>query len=115
MDMPDCLFCKIVSKQIKTKLLYDDSELSAFGDINPQAPVHVLIVPKKHISSLNDVQEEDAQLLGRAFLLAKELARREGVGKGYRVLVNNGADAGQSVFHLHLHLLGGRKFGWPPG
>jgi histidine triad (HIT) family protein len=110
----DCLFCRIVRKEIPAKLVAETDDCIAFPDINPQAPVHVLVIPRRHVTSLNDVT--DADVLGKAGLLAAEIARREGVAEsGYRVVVNTGANAGQTVFHLHVHLLGGRQLHWPPG
>jgi histidine triad (HIT) family protein len=113
--MTDCLFCKIDRKEIPAKMVYEDAELFAFEDIAPQAPTHILICPRKHLSSLTEAEAEDAGLLGRALLLAAKLAGERGLTGGYRTVVNNGSGAGQSVFHLHVHLLGGRAFRWPPG
>jgi len=110
----DCLFCRIVRKEIPAKLVAEDEHCLAFRDINPQAPVHVLVVPKKHIPSLNEAT--DPEILGRMDLMAAAIARAEGVAEGgYRTVVNTNAGAGQTVFHIHLHLLGGRLLGWPPG
>ncbi len=110
----DCLFCRIVRGEIPAKLVAETPECIAFRDINPQAPVHVLVIPRAHVASLDALT--DAGVLGKAGLLAAEIARTEGVdASGYRVVINNGSDAGQSVGHLHLHLLGGRKLAWPPG
>jgi histidine triad (HIT) family protein len=111
----DCLFCKIGAGQIPAKLVYQDDNLFAFEDIHPQAPTHILICPRKHFESLNDAAPEDAPLIGRLHILAAQLARERNLTAGYRTLFNSGAGAGQSVFHLHLHLLGGRQFRWPPG
>ena len=113
--MSDCLFCKIGGKEIPSKIVYEDSELFAFADINPQAPTHILICPRQHIASLADAAAGDATLLGRMQLLAAQMAHDGGLTGGFRTVFNNGAGAGQSVFHLHLHLLGGRAFRWPPG
>jgi len=113
--MTDCIFCKISQGKIPATLVYQDAELFAFEDIAPQAPAHVLICPRKHVVSLSDTSQEDAALLGRALLVAARLAAERGIAAGYRVVVNNGSQAGQSVFHLHFHLLGGRDFHWPPG
>lgn len=113
--MSDCLFCNIVAGEIPAKKAYEDDELFAFHDINPQAPVHVLVIPRRHIASLDDAGEEDGALLGRVLLVARDLARELGVDGRYRVVNNCGAPAGQSVFHVHFHLLGGRPMGWPPG
>lgn len=110
----DCLFCRIVRKEIPASVVDEDEHTVAFRDINPQAPVHILVIPKRHVASLNDAS--DATLLGRLQLKAAELARKEGLGeRGYRTVLNTNADAGQTVFHIHLHLLGGRRMGWPPG
>jgi histidine triad (HIT) family protein len=113
--MTDCLFCKIGRKEIPSKLVYEDADIFAFEDIQPQAPSHVLICPRKHLLSLTDAAEEDAALLGKLQLVAAKLAAERGLTSGYRTVLNNGRGAGQSVFHLHLHLLGGREFRWPPG
>ena len=114
--MADCLFCKIVNRQIPASIVYEDDGVLAFNDINPQAPTHVLVVPKRHIETLNDISTEDDQLIGelvrRAALIAKE--RGLSVG-GFRTVFNTNRDAGQTVFHIHLHLLGGRAMTWPPG
>jgi histidine triad (HIT) family protein len=110
----DCLFCRIVRGEIPAKLVAASDECIAFRDINPQAPVHVLVIPRTHVSSLDEMR--DGELLGKMALFAAEVARREGVaGSGYRTVINNGNDAGQSVAHLHMHVLGGRKLAWPPG
>jgi histidine triad (HIT) family protein len=114
--MADCLFCSIVEGKIKGEIIYQDDLVLAFKDIRPAAPVHVLIVPRKHIESVSSLQSEDTPVVGAIFLAAAKLAKDLGVAEsGYRVVVNNGADAGQSVFHLHYHLLGGRPMRWPPG
>ncbi len=111
-----CLFCKIVAKQIPSKILFEDDDLLAFHDINPAAPTHVLIIPKQHLTSLEDAQPEHVALLGKLLLAAGRVAALTGVAQsGYRVVANTGADAGQSVFHLHVHVLGGRAMAWPPG
>ena len=112
---PNCLFCKIGDKKIPSKLVYEDDDLFAFEDINPQAPTHILICPRKHFASLHDATEADQALLGKLQLVAAKLAKERNLLPGYRVVFNNGSGAGQSVFHLHLHLLGGRSFRWPPG
>ena len=110
----DCLFCRIVRKEIPATLVAETDHCVAFRDINPQAPVHVVIIPREHVSSLNEAR--DAELIGRLSLLAAEIARTEGIAdSGYRTVVNTNRDAGQTVFHVHLHLLGGRAMGWPPG
>lgn len=114
--MTDCLFCKMVAGEIQPKVVHEDADVLAFRDINPQAPTHVLVVPKRHISTLNDLTPEDAELVGKLYLAARHIAQQEGVAeRGYRTLMNCNAEAGQSVFHIHLHLLGGRPMGWPPG
>ncbi len=111
----DCLFCKIGAKQIPAKLVFEDADVFAFADINPQAPTHLLICPKRHFASLHEAQESDGAVLGKMALVAAELARERKLEAGYRTVVNTGAGAGQTVFHLHMHLLGGRSFHWPPG
>ena len=111
----DCLFCRIAAKQIPSQIVYEDPELFAFEDINPQAPTHLLICPRKHLESLTDAGAEDQAVLGKLQLVAAEIARERKLLAGYRTVVNSGDGAGQSVFHLHLHLLGGRQFRWPPG
>ena len=114
--MPECLFCKIARQEVPAKIVYEDRLVVAFEDINPQAPVHVLIIPKHHHATLNDVSAEEEQLLGHVVLVATKLAGEQGLAdKGYRLVANCLASAGQSVFHIHFHLLGGRNFGWPPG
>ena len=111
----DCLFCKIAQKQIPAKLVHDDADVFAFEDINPQAPTHILICPKKHFASLEEATPEEEAVLGKIALVAAKLARERKLGNGYRTVMNTGSGAGQTVFHLHLHLLGGRTFYWPPG
>jgi histidine triad (HIT) family protein len=113
--MDDCLFCKISRKEIPAKLVYEDGEIFAFEDIQPQAPAHILICPRKHLVSLTEVAAEDVPMLGRLQLIAAKLAVERKLTDGYRTVINSGRGAGQSVFHLHLHLLGGRAFRWPPG
>lgn len=114
--MGDCLFCDIASGKLSATVVYQDESVVAVEDINPQAPVHLLIIPRKHIPSPADIQAEDRQLIGDVFILAKKLAKEKGVeASGYRIVANCNRDAGQSVFHLHFHLLGGRVFRWPPG
>jgi histidine triad (HIT) family protein len=110
-----CLFCKIIEGSIPSKAEYQDDRCYAFSDINPQAPVHLLIVPREHLVSLAEAGEEHPALLGHLLWVAASLARNKGLGKGYRVAINTGADGGQTVDHLHLHLLGGRAMTWPPG
>jgi histidine triad (HIT) family protein len=111
----DCLFCKIARKEILSKIAYEDDEIFAFEDISPQAPTHILICPKKHFASLNEASAEDQSVLGKLQLAAANIARERNLLDGYRTIINNGRGAGQSVFHLHVHLLGGRTFRWPPG
>lgn len=112
----DCLFCKILDGDIPADIIYESDLAIAFRDVNPQAPVHVLIIPRNHIATINDLDTDDAAMVGGLFLAAKEIARDEGLADdGYRVVMNCNAAAGQSVFHLHLHLLGGRSLAWPPG
>jgi len=111
----DCLFCKIGAKKIPSKIVHEEEDVFAFEDINPQAPTHILICPRKHFGSLNDAVAEDQAVLGKVQLVAAELARKLKLGEGYRTVVNTGHGAGQTVFHLHVHLLGGRGFRWPPG
>jgi histidine triad (HIT) family protein len=114
--MDQCIFCRIVERRLPARIVFEDDEIVAFEDTNPQAPIHTLIVPRKHLASLNDVTPDDAPLLGRLFMVAAQLARERGLEtKGYRTVINTASWAGQSVPHLHLHLLGGRVFRWPPG
>jgi histidine triad (HIT) family protein len=111
----DCLFCKIATKKIPAKMLHEDPDVFAFEDIGPQAPTHILICPRKHLSSLSEASAEDQVVLGKLQLVAADLARKHNLLHGYRTVINSGVGAGQSVFHLHVHLLGGREFAWPPG
>jgi len=113
--MTDCLFCRILRNEIPAKKIYEDEHTYAFEDINPQAPTHVLIIPKRHVRGLKEATPEDAELIGRCHLAAAEIARQRGIEDGYRTVLNVGPQAGQSVFHLHVHLLGGRSLHWPPG
>jgi histidine triad (HIT) family protein len=114
--MADCLFCKIIAGQIPGKVVYQDETLVVLQDINPQAPTHVLIVPRRHIATLNDLAPEDDGLVGEMTRRAAAIARENGhADRGYRTVFNTNAEAGQSVFHIHMHVLGGRKLGWPPG
>jgi histidine triad (HIT) family protein len=114
--MIDCLFCKIAAGQIPAKLVHDDPEVVAFADLQPQAPTHLLVVPRKHLPTLNDLTPEDDALVGRMFRVAAKLAKDRGVAdSGWRAAINVNGDAGQLVFHVHLHVLGGRELGWPPG
>jgi histidine triad (HIT) family protein len=111
-----CLFCRIANGEITAKKVYEDGDVVAFEDINPQAPTHVLIVPRKHIPSLDDLTPADTQIVGAVVTRAAQIARDLHLNSdGYRLVVNNGEAAGQTVFHIHFHLLGGRNFGWPPG
>lgn len=111
-----CLFCKIVAKQIPAKVLFEDEELLAFHDINPTAPVHVLLIPKKHIASIADATEADKSLFGALLVATRKAAEATGVASsGYRVVVNAGPDANQTVHHVHVHVIGGRQMSWPPG
>ncbi|MFL5272284.1 MAG: histidine triad nucleotide-binding protein [Anaeromyxobacteraceae bacterium] len=114
--MSDCLFCKIVAKQIPAKVVHEDDAVLAFEDVQPQAPTHLLVIPKKHIASLNDLGPGDEVTVGQLFTAAAKLAKARGVADGgWRAVVNVGKDAHQTVFHVHLHVLAGRAFGWPPG
>lgn len=114
--MQDCVFCKMISGEIPTKLVFEDDDIFAFHDIHPQAPTHILIIPKQHISTLNDLSAEHTKLMGKLTVAAKKVAQLEGIAeRGYRTVVNCNAEAGQTVFHIHLHVLGGRKMHWPPG
>lgn len=113
--MADCIFCKIISGEIPASKLYEDDDILAFWDMSPQAPTHFLVIPKKHIKGPADMEKKDAELIGRIFSKAGDLARENGVSSGFRLVMNNGAEAGQTVFHLHLHVLGGRAMKWPPG
>ena len=114
--MEDCLFCKIVKGEIKGTIVQHDDEVTAFRDINPAAATHILIVPNRHIPSVAELTLDDAPLLARLFQVANKLGEDEGLAdRGYRLVINKGRGAGQSVFHLHIHLLGGRPFSWPPG
>ena len=113
--MSDCLFCKIVNGEIPSNKVYEDDEILAFNDVAPQAPVHFLIVPKKHMESLDDTTDEDAALLAHIMLKIKDIAKELGLENGYRVVINTGEDGMQSVKHLHVHVLGKRRLLWPPG
>jgi histidine triad (HIT) family protein len=114
--MGECLFCRIVSGEVPSDRVYEDDEILAFKDINPQAPIHVLLIPKKHMPTVLDMGEEDMRLVGRLFKVAGDIAREMGIAEsGFRLVVNCNRDAGQAVFHFHVHLLGGRGFSWPPG
>ena len=110
-----CIFCKIVDGSIPSKKAYEDEKVLAFYDLEPQAPAHVLIIPKQHISSVNDINEENSAVVAHIFEVAAKIAQKLGLKNGYRIVTNCGEDAGQSVQHLHFHLLGGRSMAWPPG
>ena len=115
-ELQDCLFCRIVKGEIPSQKVFENKELLAFKDINPQAPIHVIIIPKKHINSLSGIGKKDSALLGRLQLVMSEIAEKLlGKNSSYRIVTNCGEEAGQSVFHLHYHLLAGRRFTWPPG
>lgn len=114
--MSDCLFCKIIKGDIPSEKVYEDDDVYAFRDITPVAPLHALIIPKKHIASINELESNDAEIMGKLFLAAKKITADEGyTDKGYRTVMNCGEDAGQTVFHIHLHVLAGRDLSWPPG
>ncbi len=114
--MENCLFCKIIHGEIPANKVFEDEKIIALDDINPQAPIHILIIPKEHFASLNEIPEEKKDVLSHILLKARQLAREKGVAKsGYRIVLNTARDSGQEVFHIHFHLLGGRKMLWPPG
>ena len=114
--MTDCIFCNIINGDIPSQKVYEDDDVFAFRDLNAQAPLHVLIIPKKHIATINALEENDAETVGKLYLAAKKIAADEGYAdNGYRVVMNCGEAAGQTVFHIHLHLLAGRSLAWPPG
>ena len=114
--MSDCLFCKMVAGEIKPDVVFENDAVMAFRDVNPQAPLHVLVIPREHIATTNDLTTENADIVGKLYLAAKQIAADEGVAEpGYRMVMNCNPGAGQSVYHIHLHLLGGRSLGWPPG
>ncbi len=116
MGIAGCMFCEIAARQRTGSIVYEDEQVVAFQDVHPQAPVHLLVIPRKHIGSLNDLKPEDEPLAGHLLAVAAKLAREKGVdGSGYRVVINTNAEAGQSVFHIHVHVLGGRRLRWPPG
>ena len=115
-DMTDCLFCKMVNREIEPDIVYEDVDVLAFRDVNPQAPTHVLVIPKAHIATTNDLDADNAGIVGKLYLAAKQIAADEGIAEpGYRTVMNCNPGAGQSVYHIHLHLLGGRPLTWPPG
>lgn len=112
----DCLFCKIAQNAISASVVFEDSDIMSFRDLNPQAPKHLLVIPKQHIATINDASDEDQALLGKMILVAKKIAQSEGISdSGYRLIFNINSDGGQTVNHIHLHLLGGRRMTWPPG
>ncbi|KPP74134.1 hypothetical protein Z043_106734 [Scleropages formosus] len=111
----DTIFGKIIRKEIPAKIFYEDEQCIAFHDVAPQAPIHFLVVPRKPISQLSTAQDEDVALLGHMMIVAKKCAEEMGLSKGYRLVVNDGPDGGQSVYHVHIHIMGGRQMGWPPG
>ena len=113
--MTETIFAKIIRREIPADIVYEDERCLAFRDVNPQAPVHILVIPKRPIARLMDAVDDDESLLGHLLLTANKVAADEGIGDAFRVAINNGAGVGQSVFHLHLHVLGGRSFTWPPG
>lgn len=111
-----CIFCRVAAGEVPSNKLYEDDDIVAFSDISPQAPTHVLVIPKRHIPSIADITQDDADLVGRLFLVGNEIARSQGIAEGgYRLVINSGPNAGQAVDHIHLHVLGGRKMTWPPG
>lgn len=112
---PDCLFCQIVAGEIPSDRVHEDEDVIAFRDVNPQAPTHVLVIPRRHVPDAQSLGDDDGRLLGSLFRAIRRVAEAEGLSTGYRVVTNVGAEAGQSVFHLHLHLIGGRRMSWPPG
>jgi len=114
--MTDCIFCKMVSGEITPDTVYEDDDVLAFRDMNPQAPVHVLVIPKQHVATINDLDADSSALVGKMMMAAAKIAQQEGFAEqGYRTIMNCNAHGGQTVFHIHLHLLGGRVMGWPPG
>lgn len=114
--MNDCIFCKIINKEIPAKIVYEDKDIFVFEDINPQAPVHILLIPRAHYASLNDVPEDKKDLMGHLLLQAKKIAADKNLSEeGFRIVLNTGRNSGQEVFHIHFHLLGGRRMTWPPG
>jgi histidine triad (HIT) family protein len=116
LSQTSCLFCRIAAGEIPAEVVRSDPDVVAFRDLHPQAPTHILLIPRRHVPSVREMSEEDAHLMGKLFMMARDLAREEGIEEGgYRLVVNAGSDAGQTVFHIHLHLLGGRGMGWPPG
>jgi len=113
--MPDCLFCRIIAREVPATIVYEDDRALAFRDLHPQAPTHVLVVPRTHVAIIDDIEESHEADIGHLFRVAAEVAKKEGLtSRGYRTVMNCGEEAGQSVFHLHLHVLGGKAMGWPP-
>ncbi|WP_333654086.1 histidine triad nucleotide-binding protein [Dissulfurispira sp.] len=114
--MSDCIFCKIIDKKIPARIIYEDEHALAFEDVNPQAPVHTLVIPRKHIPTLLDIKEEDNNLIGHLVKVANKIANDKGIAeRGFRVVINCNPESGQTVYHIHLHILGGRQMHWPPG
>jgi histidine triad (HIT) family protein len=114
--MEDCIFCKIINKKIPASIVFENEKMIAFNDINPQAPLHILLIPREHFASLNDIPEEKKNILSHLLLKARQIAQEKGIAeKGYRIVLNTEKDSGQEVFHIHFHLLGGRRMHWPPG
>ncbi|MBN8412321.1 histidine triad nucleotide-binding protein [Halomonas denitrificans] len=112
----DCLFCKIINREIPADIVYEDDQVLAFNDIDPKAPTHMLVIPKKHIATLNDISEDDLALVGRLPFIASRLAKEQGFAEdGFRVVMNCNEDGGQTVYHIHMHVMGGRRFTWPAG
>jgi len=110
-----CIFCRIASKDVPSAVVYEDADVLAFRDLSPQAPTHILVIPKRHVGSLDDIGDGDGALVGSMMIAAKKVASAAGLARGYRIVTNSGADGGQSVAHFHLHVLGGRPMSWPPG
>ncbi len=115
MSEQDCIFCKIIAGQLEARIFYEDDDLVAFWDINPQAPKHFLVVPRRHLVNASELTPDDDVLVGKMLRIAAQLAEKQGIGDGYRFVLNNGEPAGQAVFHIHLHTMGGRRMTWPPG
>ncbi len=113
--MNDCIFCRIATGKLESEMVWEDDLALAFRDLNPQAPHHILVIPKQHLPSIGEAKGSDQMLLGHLLLVCRKVAEAEGLGSQFRLVVNTGTSAGQSVFHLHIHVLGGRAFGWPPG
>ena len=114
--MDNCIFCKIINKEVPSKIVYEDERVLAFDDINPRAPIHVLLISKEHFGTLNEIPEEKKDILSHLLLIARQIAQEKGIAEnGYRIVLNTERDSGQVVFHIHFHLLGGRRMKWPPG